>query len=38
MKLVKEAKNLTTSGKGKHKVRGPPWNRRIVKVEEPQEQ
>lgn len=32
--LLEKAKNLTETGKGKHVVRGPPWNRRVVKVEE----
>lgn len=32
--LLKKAKNLMDTGKGKHVVRGPPWNRRIVRVEE----
>ena len=32
--LWQEAKNLCQSGKGKYSVRGPPWNRRIVKLVE----
>lgn len=30
--LWKRAKNLELAGKGKHLVRGPPWNRRVVKA------
>lgn len=30
--LWKRAKNLEIAGKGKHLVRGPPWNRRVVKA------
>ena len=30
--LWMQAKNLESEGKGKHLVRGPPWNRRVVKA------
>lgn len=30
--LWMQAKNLEAAGKGKHLVRGPPWNRRVVKA------
>lgn len=30
--LLKKAKNLTDTGKGKHVVRDLPWNRQVVKV------
>ena len=35
-RLWKEAKNLTDAGKGLHRVVGPPWKRRIVKLKDDQ--
>ena len=32
--LRDQAKNLEREGKGKHAVRGPPWRRRLVKIQE----
>ena len=31
-KLQREAKNLSETGQGKHRVVGPPWRRRVVKM------